>query len=231
MFQLLQEPDCEEIKEEIFKLEDHWVQRHESFPFYTLGASSYIDAAELGFEAYNELAQKQNPMLDEKFSSLFETLCAALSEQWQSDVVMHEALARPGFHIFLAHPAFSLTAGSIHFDRQFESIDWSDIAEVDTSQQRSLTLSIQLPRAGSGLKVWNVNYLTFGDLPIEERREVLRDNRKSEYHPYVTGHLAVHSGHQLHQIAPPPRMGEDDARVTLQAHAVPSSEKTWILYW
>lgn len=230
LISVLSEEECARVRKDVYELRDHWKQRHVRYPFYTLGASSYIDATNLGFEKYSEMAREQNPRLDERFSFLYDKLLAALREEWSVDVAMDDSLARPGFHIYLAHPAFTQQAGSVHFDRQFEAVDWSAFGDVDTDRQKSLTLSIELPAAGSGLRVWNVNYLEFGDLPVDERRRILQENRKAERHPYRTGHLAIHSGHQLHQISPPPRMEEGEARITVQAHAVPTAEK-WILYW
>jgi hypothetical protein len=42
--------------------------------------------------------------------------------------------------------------------------------------------------------------------------------------------MVLHSGHQLHQIAPAPKLVEGDERLTLQAHAVPATDG-WIVYW
>ena len=42
------------------------------------------------------------------------------------------------------------------------------------------------------------------------------------------GHLAVHTGHQLHQIAPTKDVQASDRRMTMQAHALPVDGR-WLI--
>jgi hypothetical protein len=48
--------------------------------------------------------------------------------------------------------------------------------------------------------------------------------------PYVRGELILHSGHQLHRIAPVPDVAPDDLRITLQGHGR-SMRGAWHVYW
>ena len=78
--------------------------------------------------------------------------------------------------------------------------------------------------------MWNINQLELRRMTEAQAAEAKRLNAEPEYHPYRVGAMALHSGHQLHQIAPASVLVEGDERITLQAHAVPG-EGGWIVYW
>lgn len=228
--QLLNEEESHDVRRRVHALRDHWRRRREEAPFFTLGVASYIDAAADGFAAYSAAAEASNRLLEEHFGDVYERLTAAVGEHLGSPVGFHHAFARPGFHVFLSHEMFGAPSASLHFDRQYEHLDWSALGEVDFDQQLSYTLTVALPARGAGLLVWNVNDLDLRPLDEAEKKEVMRRNRVPEVHPYRLGGLALHSGHQLHQIAPMKEMGPDDERITLQGHALPAGGR-WILYW
>jgi hypothetical protein len=80
---------------------------------------------------------------------------------------------------------------SIHFDLQFELIDWDQLGVADGREQLSLTLAIALPAEGGGLMVWNINRTDI-EATDEARRAHMCANRHASRHPYTPGHLAVH---------------------------------------
>jgi hypothetical protein len=228
--ELLSADECDRVRNQIHDLRSEWISRRPDVPFFTLGAASYLDAADEGFEVYKKRLVETNPVLEQHFAWLYDRFAEGMTEHLGQQLIYDESLALPGFHIFLAHQEFTKPMASMHYDLQFESIDWSEIGEVDKSRHLSMTLTITLPADGGGLWVWNVNNLELAELDIDGRRELLRENRKAEYHSYSVGRVALHSGHQLHQIAPTRKMVEGDERITLQAHALPVNGQ-WLCYW
>jgi hypothetical protein len=225
---LLTPEECARARNDIFALREHWTSWMPGLPFYTLGAASYKDAPTNGRPAYYEKAAKLNPILHERFGWLHEKLRARLEEELGAPVFFDPALGLPGFHVFLYHPAFTKPLASIHFDLQHKDLDWSAYEKVDKDAQLSLTLSFKLPRCGAGLRLWNV---TFAQAKRMTKAELFTaTSHEPELHTYTEGHLVLHSGYQLHQIAPAPGMAEDDERITLQAHALPT-ERGYVLYW
>ena len=81
-----------------------------------------------------------------------------------------------------------------------------------------------------GLMVWNFNRMEIEAMTDEARRAHMSANRHASRHPYTPGHLAVHSGHQLHQMAPAHDPQPTDERITMQAHALPVDGR-WVIYW
>ena len=224
---LLTAVEAEAIREGVHALRDHWIQRRPDCPFFTLGTASYLDGDD-GFATYRERAAATNPLLERHFGELLETVRATLEEELGEACRYTPELARPGFHVYQSSPLFQ-TAGKVHYDLQFEKIEWED-PSVDLENQLSFTLPVALPRAGGGLLVWNVDYREVRRMFQEVRRRVLAENREPELHPYRVGELVSHPGYLLHQIAPMPDMEPEDERITLQGHAV-RGEDGWILYW
>lgn len=214
----------------VHALRPHWKQRHATKPFFTLGTASYLDAREGQFEVYQAQARVTDAFLTEHFGWLLERLRVVVSGHVGAEVVYDTRLALPGFHIFLFDEGLKGASASLHYDKQFELVDWSLFGTPDTDAQLSLTLSVALPAGGGGLLVWNINRIKIERLPLDERREHSRANRIATFEPYSVGTLAIHSGHQLHQIAPAPDPQPGDQRITLQAHALPVDGR-WILYW
>ena len=200
------------------------------FQFSTLGAASYLDASQGQFDAYQALAQRFNPVLRERFDWLLERLRRAVAAAVGAPVRYDDRLALPGFHIFLYQPEHPAQKASLHYDLQYELIDWTAFGTPDTSSQLSLTLALALPESGGGLLVWNINRIEILRLSEDERHAHMRANRFATHHPYAIGSLALHSGHQLHQIAPTPAPRPGDQRITLQAHTL-RVDGEWLLYW
>lgn len=228
--QLLSETDSASLVESIDGLRDEWTHRWEGLPFWTLGAASYLDAAERGFAYYAEKARATREVLDREFSSLYASVCGALSDIVEAPAELAENLARPGFHIFDFHPDFMLNKASAHYDLQYELLEWDGYEDVDRDSQISFTLPLALPEAGGGLSLWNLDWLEMRELTEEQRRERIRDNRKPEELQYHVGAMFVHGGHRLHQMTPMRQGSAGDRRITLQGHAIRSGSR-WLVYW
>lgn len=227
---LLSLEECSEIRDRIHSLREHWIRRRPDVPFFTLGTASYLDAPNGRAQQYREGAQRTNPILAEHFSELHRRLLDKLAEEVGERCLLVPDVAYPGFHVFGSHPMFTKPLASVHFDMQYLSIDWSAHGELDFDRQLSITLSIKLPAGGGGLRVWNINQLDLRRMTEAQAAEAKRLNAEPEYHPYRVGAMVLHSGHQLHQIAPAPQQIPGDERITMQAHAVPG-RNGWIVYW
>jgi hypothetical protein len=228
--ELLDRAELSAVRNAIHALRPRWTRRHETVSFFTLGAASYLDAREGGFAAYQEQARQTNPILIEHFGWLLDRVRATVSAHVHAGVRYDERLARPGFHVYLFDEGPPTDAPSVHYDLQYELIDWSRIGAADPSSQLSLTLTIALPAAGGGLLVWNINRLELDRMSPAERQAHSAANRAATFLPYTPGHLVIHSGHQLHQIAAIDDRRPGDERITLQAHAL-RVDGEWTMYW
>ena len=227
---LLDADEVAKVHADVHAARPSWTRRDPVHPFFTLGAASYLDARKGQFAHYQALAAAANPALHATFGWVHERLRQAVSQVVGSEARYDPRLALPGFHVHLRDPNLVIPPASIHFDQQFELVDWNQIGRAEGREQLSLTLAITLPREGGGLMVWNINRMDIEAMTDEARREHMRVNRNASRHAYVPGHLAVHSGHQLHQMAPAHDPQPDDQRITMQAHALPV-DGTWVIYW
>lgn len=225
---LLDAEQASTLRAQVFDLKDQWTRRHPSAPFYTLGAASYLDAAQEGGEAYERKAAMCNPWLSAHFQGLYDRLLATLTEHLGRPVSYAEGFALPGFHIYLADERFCGPVASVHYDLQYSRLDWASRGGYVPNQHVSMTLPIALPGHGSGLAHWPIRSLnSFRD--DEERQRFQRDERR--FQPYTVGELVFHSGHMLHQsvLMESARPGED--RITLQAHAALTKHGEYLVYW
>lgn len=228
--EVLSAPECEKIHAGIYRHRNLWIPRKGLLPFYTLGAASYLDATPLLPAQYAQLALRNNRILASDFQWLHQRVCGMLQEMLGDPVDLLPRLALPGFHIFLAHQAFTEeNAASAHWDLQFRQVEWLPEEEPDFRQPLSFTLAIRLPQAGAGLNLWDLTHQDAGQLPETVREEKRRGLPKT-YCPYHTGHMLVHSGLYLHQIAPMIGAVEGEERITYQGHALRCAG-VWRLYW
>ena len=227
---LLDGEECARALEQVFALRRRWENRFAGLPFYTLGAASYLDSGAGARDVYYEKAAALNPLLERQFDWLYDRLLRALSKRLGAPVAFEPRAARPGFHIFLAHPVFRRPLSTIHFDLQYREIDWSGHDAIDFSKPLSYTLAVRLPRSGAGLSTWGVEKAEY-DAMEAAARERLGEERPPRYVAYREGEMIYHSGLLLHRIAPArPGMHPDDVRLTLQGHALPGRDGYW-LYW
>ena len=101
---------------------------------------------------------------------MHEKLRQAVSTVVGSEARYDDRLALPGFHVHLRDPEQVIPPASIHFDLQFELIDWNQLGVADGREQLSLTLAIALPAEGGGLMVWNINRMDIEAMTDEARR-------------------------------------------------------------
>jgi hypothetical protein len=227
---MLSDAECARVWDDVLALRELWTHRHETRPFYTLGTPAYMDATRGRFAEYCEGVAKLNPILEERFGWVYARVMPALERAGYAPAIHDARLSRPGFHIYIGDGGDRPTPPSIHYDLQYEHIDWTPRGPVDVSHPLSFTLTLRLPSAGGGLHVWEVDVHAARQMPEAERKAHLFNRRQSTYHPYRLGEMVLHNGHYLHQIARLSELGAGDARITLQGHAV-STKAGWIVYW
>lgn len=226
---LLAPHECDRVLERIQARRANWIPRIPGLPFYSLGAASYLDAG-MGRTEYYERAAECNPLLKRDFGWLYRKLRRVLADHLRAHVMFAKRAARPGFHIFLGHPAFKRPLSRLHFDLQFHNLEWPAGAEMDFSRPFSFTLAIRLPRAGAGLHLWDIDKATWDAMsPVARNR--IAEEIPPRYVRYRTGSMVCHSGMVLHRIAPVTEDPQpDDMRVTLQGHALPGQDGYYV-YW
>jgi hypothetical protein len=230
---------CERASTEVRRLRSQWIPRMPPpASFFTLGVASYQDLTSpvpgVAAHDYYQRAPIYNAIILNRLSWLLERVRSTLECWLDAPAHFSERLAVPGFHIF-EEPAIPRADGaSIHCDLQYQLINWNDGAPPpDLINPISFTLPIELPRGGGGLNCWDLSY---EEVPVLLRQhrvstvgEVIR-HRKKTFHPYSLGVMAVHSGHQVHQIGPSPVVQPEDQRITLQGHGLRRNLE-WVLYW
>lgn len=219
--------ECSRVRDSIMALRPSWVHRNIWVPFYTLGAASYIDAA-ANPARYHLMAEKYNPLLTEHFSWLYGRVAEVVGHHLGAPAANAENLALPGFHIYLSSKVFEKPVASIHCDSQYGLHDWSG-RNADLDNPISFTLSIALPKNGGGLNTWDVSYDQIAACAGGNPADLVRGH-ELVYHAYEQGHMALHSGHVLHQAAPGRDVQIEDERITLQGHGILAGG-VWRLYW
>lgn len=220
---VLDRAECARAVADVLALRQCWIQRVSVAPFFTLGAASYLDADPKPGR-YGDVLKAFNPLLQLRFGWLLDRVSRAISEAMGLETVWLEGAALPGFHIYLSNEIFFESVAEIHFDRQYEQVDWSGVSEPDFSAPLSFTMPIDLPKAGGGLNTW----------PVEEaelrRMKAAGIDPPMTFQPYALGELAMHSGNLLHQAALGRVTSEDERRITLQGHGIRSGNRMY-LYW
>lgn len=225
---LLGRDECVAARAAVMELRKSWIARSEALPFYTLGAASYIDA-QADRALYHSRASTFNPLLQRHFGWLYDKLTACLAQQLGGPVRFAPALARPGYHVYLAHRMFEQPIASIHCDMQHSLLDWSEAGLADFTQPVSYTLPIALPQCGGGLNTWEVARDHTAGWTAASVLKTIADT-PPRYEAYALGELVLHSGRIPHQAAPATRVQEGDERITLQGHAI-ACDGQWVLYW
>lgn len=227
---VLSESECLEVRAVVHELKGLWIRRTPLYPFYTLAIASYLDATRDDLRlTYSARARQTNPILRESFPWLYERVCAALSKALEGPATYCERFALPGFHVFGSHEIFKEARASVHCDLQYQLVDWEFPDRVDFTRPISFTLSIALPKFGAGLNLWDVRNEEIVGRGQPEIERLLKSRQKT-YHPYKTGALVIHSGHNVHQIAAMPDLQPEDERITFQGHGV-LCDNIWQLYW
>jgi hypothetical protein len=229
--------DCEEVACRVHSLRDSWTPREKSDPcyFFTLGAASYLDgpSSTVDHESYYTLARSKNSVLSRNFFRLYDKMTRSLEIELNAPVLLYSGFALPGFHIWLSKGILTKPVASLHFDLQYQRLRWNADDKLDFSRTLSFTLPLRLPAAGGGLYIWDLTLDEYMDAKARgyvDTIEELQRFKKMRFWPYDLGCLVLHSGHELHQIAPVPRVYDNDERMTLQGHGIMSA-KGWRIYW
>jgi hypothetical protein len=226
--------ECDRVAAEINSLDVYWLPRSaEPATFFTLGVSSYQDLADSdpGEPVYDyyRVARFSNAFLLQRFGWLLGRVRDALQAFLGAPAHFDPRLAAPGFHIFTAPALPRSGEASIHFDLQYQLIDWHDgLPAPDLSAPVSFTLPIRLPQGGGGLNGWDISYAEGLLAGVSGPKLAMR--KPKTFFPYEPGVLAIHSGHALHQIAGVAEVLPDDQRISLQGHGVRRGD-AWTLYW
>jgi hypothetical protein len=227
--------ECERASDDVRDLRWQWIPRApRPASFFTLGLASYQDLSgpteHVPTRNYYREAPLFNTLILDRFGWLLGRVKSALESFFNTTTRFDSRLALPGFHIFdyLAIPTTDVA--SIHFDLQYQLIDWTDYApQPDFANPISFTLPIKLPKGGGGINEWDLTYQ-------EMSRAIHRDLARfvgctpKTFYPYSLGMLAIHSGHHLHQIAGVADVQPGDQRITLQGHGLRMGAET-VLYW
>jgi hypothetical protein len=238
---ILDADEAARVEARVITLRSEWTRVGERGSAFALGTASYWAG-----DDYEERAARTNPRLRDAFGWLYERLVAslvpALRASRDSEVVFERRFGVPGFQILVvddvAQDPRGLLGGA-HWDWNFLNLDWEPALgdELELDGFASFTLPIVLPRAGSGLCVWET--LTSAQVATyaQERElrqwdaiaELTRESAPPTFFPYAVGELVVHSGHLVHQV-PPWTRAAGDVRITLQGHAL-HHDGRWRIYW
>jgi hypothetical protein len=227
-YKVLSQHECDEIHMQLFSCREQWIPRHHITPFFTFGATSYLDKSGDN-NSYNEYRDKYNSTLKHKFKGLYKNLLSALGTHLKQSVRFHPKYAYPGFHIYEAHPLFKFSLGNIHCDLQYQNLNWDIFDSVDFENPISFTLVILLPHGGGGMRIWDLNYSDLQHKTKSELKKIFNENTYQKIE-YKTGWLYTHSGHYAHQISPMKNFKHGDTRITLQGHGL-WCDNSWVIYW
>jgi hypothetical protein len=221
--QILTADECATACDRVHKLKHMWIPRLSGF--FTLGRAGYMDCSDgQSRDKYFEDVKRFNDVLLENFGPLYQALTSALERTLGGRCRLADQYALPGFHVWLGHgiPRYELDAGSVHFDLQYLDTGLHDGLPA-SENVLSFTLPLRLPKAGGGLNIWDVRHPEFVGWEVWPFKRVSRVN-------YSLGCLVLHTGHELHQIAPVAHVDDDDERICLQGHGI-KGNGMWLLYW
>jgi hypothetical protein len=225
--EILSPAECTEVVSRIHQLKRNWIRREMMAPFYTLGAASYMDAVEDAEQNYYAVAKTTNEILWKHFQQLYHSVVRSLTASFDSSVSFMDRFALPGFHIFQGHQFFTKEIMSVHFDLQYELLEWERV--IENYNPISFTLPLVLPQEGAGLWLWDLMYDEVKGKSQVEKDQLIA-SRNKRYHAYKTGTMLIHSGQELHQIAAMRSFQPHEERVTFQGHGL-SVEGVWYIYW
>src|SRR5262249_18328338 len=155
-------------------------------------------------------------ILSENLSWMYERMADVLSNHLSTPVKFHPTYSLPGFHIYLYNDIFRRDdVAQPHFDLQFKNLLWDEAVDFDNSL--SITMAVTLPKGGSGMLYWD---LQFNDVDQFNRQRIseLKASKTRNFFSYEPGKLIVHSGNFLHQVGLFQDPNPEDERITLQGH-------------
>jgi hypothetical protein len=247
---LLSKEETEEYLSRVLSLRQEWREWTDgdiNMPYYVLGATSYADAR-INSKIYYKIKNYYNRILLENFDDLYKKIIIELNN-FIGPSELEDALAYPGFHI-MGDDSTSTESREIEFPTDYIGKRHQDhiynyhlevlrdkYSDVNLEDNFSFTLSLKLPRGGSGLSVWSNGNLKHYE--SNQQFEIdIRDNgfykdsgiEEPEVIPYKEGSMFLFSGNLYHQVAPLYRYYLDDRRITLQGHSV-MCDGVWRVYF
>jgi hypothetical protein len=236
---VLTKHQCELVANEVNRLEESWIPRHER-GFYSLGAAAYLDApTRQTIDSFNleqpenkqylNCSAQYNKLLNHHFAEVYDAVKRSLTDHLKEKVIYAKGKAKPGFHIFNHHASNAKATSHVpHYDRQYEGLDWGFDVTIQNAVTISYTLPIKIPLAGAGIYFWDIR---LEDVVNEEESAALSLVKKAKVcrESYSVGELICHPGHQLHRISPW-HSNPDEQRLTLQGHGI-FLNGCWQLYW
>jgi len=232
---LLDDQECAEVVQTLFSLREHWTRR--GLDFFTLGVNSYQDhfpSPDPG-STYFDASRLTNLLLKQHFGWLLDRVRLHIEEELQCRSQFDDSLALPGFHIFLHEGIPVKNSASVHFDQQYEAFAgrlYDPDADAEP-QTVSFTLPLELPANGGGLNYWPFSVAALESKTADAEADDSPDlglRTRGRFYPYTIGHVVLHSGKILHQIAGVTPILATDRRVTLQGHGILREGVVW-LYW
>lgn len=253
---VLSEEQCNSVVSRIDSLRNYWRNDYKYSivnnvldlpPLMVLGAASYRDIKNDPTEYYR-LRVGENKILLKNFSDIYEILLEKLSN-YIGDVELEHSLALPGFQIFgeKKHVDHSVKVNAkndfsylIHKDELYDqhySYLLNKYNNVDKTKIMSITLSIKLPRRGSGLCVWEDDRLTKFNYSENFAKDIAEEKIYDNHElgiptiiNYYTGTAFCFSGDTFHQLAPPTIVYPGDRRITMQAFGMVCDD-AWRLFF
>ena len=223
--EILDPEDCAAIAARVLALDRHWTRRSAG-GFYTLGAASYLDAANQ-HDAYIAAARLTNSLLRREFDDLLERIQEFFEELLGDAVFYDQHYALPGFHVFIMRGTDRSKddiAQRAHFDMQWMNA----IPGVVPRGTLSFTLPIEQPSGGASMAIWPARYKDTLRLGFSARDYAA--NHSFQVVRYARGRIVIHDGQVLHAIGPSAEAAPRGYRITLQGHGV-HTEAGWTLYW
>jgi hypothetical protein len=231
---LLSEKEARAVVSSLDELRPVWVMRGAGRVFATLGRAAYLDlcGGRHTVAEYRELAAPQNEILLRHFGPLLETIRALIERVVQKETVLTTEWALPGFHVFLGGGLGGAGTGGAHFDLQFREL--LEQSRLEGVAPLSYTLALELPRAGSGLRVWPLRPRQLsagssnrsGDEPLPEYLA----RKPSIYVQYQAGMIYLQRDPILHCISNGTPIRPEERRITLQGHGLERGGRV-VLYW
>ncbi len=218
--------EARELAARVRGLRERWIVRDEAFPFRTLGALAEVDSV-AGVGAYHERAARENALLREHFSSLYERLRRALSEMLGGPTEYRDGWALPGFRIIESFRGVTLPIAPIRCELDQYFIEPG--AAYDAAPVSFSTLLHATSGAHAGMRFWSMSHAQSIGLDTEELAR-LRDQSTVTTHAQTAGTLCVFGSEQFHQITPFETAGADEYRVLLEGRAI-SIGGMWQLFW
>ena len=226
---LLSTEECRQVGTVVHGLRPYWTSRHDDLPSYTLGAAAYLDIPNHGIRTYLVRTVRTNRRLLMQLPWLYARLVERLSEHLNRPAAVTSQFAAPGFHIFRAHERLHELEPKLHFDLQYQRLDFPVPDAANKDHRLSFTVAINLPKAGGGLYIWDIESEDYTGKPGSSL-VALSQQCSPILHEYNLGELLLHDGNHLHQIAADRPLAPEEERLTLQGHGLLTGG-VWQLYW